>query len=583
MRVSVLLRIAFFMAIVILLSNAVFISRDYQDSWILEGLEIPFVMFMVIYAITFFSEKSAKSMVVLAVVCISVFVLIPNLKYKWFLGRYIDQQRQYSLTNYTVEEGHILPENYWVSGDSFYATTPLLHLFFASFSILTNIPLLYVFKFLPVLLSSIYPLLTYITVRNLGLTKERTVLRYALFISSMPIESALSYLVSGSMFGVLLSFFILSQIVKLLRKNSSSTWLLLVIFSVVLVMSHSFSALQLTLLLLAILVLQKFSSLRIKSYVKASTVFLMLLLNLGWLTFSAMRTLRNMTYEILNMGVLWGIYPERGVVPVRTFELAYVNIFETLKTILVINGAYAFLLLVMIGSIILIAKNRKWSNALKFLCLFNLLLVLLLAFAVLSRFGAYYWQRMPMLASIFYGIFFGILAVHLGKKRTRPLIAILLLITVVLATIQFYHCQPLVSPANVLLRNLPADEPLIYVVDVNSIYQREMIRFAEVYVNDTIVSDEVTTNQIVGLTRYDFPQTHLVWFYPFSRLIDKSTPQKEYDFFLMHLPGKSGAFAEQAEIRTKNLIFGALNNSTNSVVYSNGESFIVAKSIDGGT
>ena len=33
-------------------------NRDYQDSWILEGLEIPFVLFVVTFVFAFYLEKS---------------------------------------------------------------------------------------------------------------------------------------------------------------------------------------------------------------------------------------------------------------------------------------------------------------------------------------------------------------------------------------------------------------------------------------------------------------------------------------------------------------------------------------------
>jgi hypothetical protein len=569
------LKLVLFVEIIVLLGSALAISRDNQDSWILEGLEIPFIVFVTTYAITFYFEKRIKPMVALAAVCSSVFALIPNLKYAWFLGRNIDQHIQYSLSSYVLNEGYFMPNQYWTGPIRFYANTPLIHLSFASLSIISNIPILHTFKFLPVLLSSIYPLLTYTIIKKLGFTKEKTVLKYALFISSIPVEPALSYIVTGSMFGVLFSFFILSQIVKILQKNNRSDWLLLIILSVALVTAHSFSSIQLAILVLGVMALQKFSSLRIKSYLKTSAVFLILLLNLGWLMFQATGTLRYIISEIVNMGILRGIYPKTGVIPARFFELAYVNIFEALKTISVYDGAHVFLLLLMIASVLYVVKNRKWSNTLKFLCLFNALLWLLLVVGILSSVGAFYWLRIVRFASISYGVFFGILIVraHLDKRRMRPVVVSLLLITMGLATIQFYRYQPLVSPANVLSRNLPTDEPIVYVVEVNSIYQREMIRFAEDYVRGRIASDRVTTNQIYGLTSHNFSQTFVIWFYPFSGLLDKTIPEKEYDYFLIHIPGKSGAFEEQAEIRTRDLILNTINNS--SIVYTNGESYIV--------
>ena len=78
---SSILKIVLFIVILVLVGNAVAVSRDYQDSWVLEGLEIPFVLFVAIYALAFFSEKKIPSMVFLAVIGRLIFLLIPNLKY----------------------------------------------------------------------------------------------------------------------------------------------------------------------------------------------------------------------------------------------------------------------------------------------------------------------------------------------------------------------------------------------------------------------------------------------------------------------------------------------------------------------
>jgi len=56
---SSLLKSVLLIEIIILLGNAVAILRDYEDSWILEGLEIPFMLFVATFALAFFSEKSS--------------------------------------------------------------------------------------------------------------------------------------------------------------------------------------------------------------------------------------------------------------------------------------------------------------------------------------------------------------------------------------------------------------------------------------------------------------------------------------------------------------------------------------------
>jgi len=105
---------------------------------------------------------------------------------------------------------------------------------------------------------------------------------------------------------------------------------------------------------------------------------------------------------------------------------------------------------------------------------------------------------------------------------------------------------------------------------VNSIYQRQMIKFASEYVNGRIACDGTTGNQILGLTEPNFWIAHVIWW---MSPLEIRKPKIEYDFFLLHIPGASGPFQEQAEKRTGDLILEVIYNS--SIVYTNGESYVL--------
>ena len=152
------------------------------------------------------------------------------------------------------------------------------------------------------------------------------------------------------------------------------------------------------------------------------------------------------------------------------------------------------------------------------------------------------------------------------------LAAVIFSLIILLATLQFYKCQPLIPPANVLKKNLPANEPIVYVTGVNSIYQRQMIEFVGNYVHGGIACDLITREQLIGLTDFSFSAAFITGYYP----LDKSQLEKRYDYFLVHLPGPSGPFNEQAEMRTRDLILGAIYNS--SVIYTNCESYTLLHS-----
>ena len=576
MNPSRISKVVFLITIVILLSNAAFTSRDYQDSWTLEGLEISFLLFAITYTITFFLEKRVKSMVALATLCNLTFSLVPALKYSWFLGVHVDQHVQYRLANNVYTEGYISTQYPGVGG--IYSETPLTHLSFAIFSIVLNIPVVFSIKLIPVVWSAIYPLLMYSVIKNLKFSKRTKLLRYALFISSVPMGTRVAYIVTGSLFGTLLVFLILCQAMRLLQRNDRLHWVVFIFFVFALAMAHSTSSVELTMLLSSIWLLQYFTPVKIRSYLKAPTVLLVMLVSATWLVFSAKGALKDMMSPHYFAYILDGIYPKTGFIPSRFLDLTRINVFEAVKPVLVYHGEDALLLLLTSAGMIFVLKTRNQlkNNTIKFLFLFNVLLYTFLIIGVLSKVGGFFLQRVISFARISFPIFSSIFITNVIERKKWT--SLLVFSSIILLSIpQFYGYQPLIPSANTLSKDLPIDEPLVYVVMVNSIYQRSMINYAEKYVRGLIACDKVTTNQMVGLTRYNFSNSFVLWYYPFSRLLNNNITEKEYDYFLIHLPGKSGAFVEKAEIRTKSLILGALDNSSYNLVYSNGESFILAK------
>jgi hypothetical protein len=103
-----------------------------------------------------------------------------------------------------------------------------------------------------------------------------------------------------------------------------------------------------------------------------------------------------------------------------------------------------------------------------------------------------------------------------------------------------------------------------------------MINYAQGHINTgRIACDSITQNQVLGLTDYNFYKSHIADYYPFSILIDKNTIEQKFDYFLIHLPGKSGNLGVKPEIGTREFIIEATYNS--SVLYSDGESYILGK------
>jgi hypothetical protein len=566
-----MLKIALLIATMVLVFAATMVSKDYQDSWVLEGLEPYFIVFMITYAVTFFSEKRTLQLVILAVVCSIVMTLLPNLKYFWFLGREIDQQGQYRLASEVYSDGHIATQFHGGHAEV-YVNTPLIHLFFAIFSIVLNIPVMYSMKFLPILLSALSPMLAYSVMKNLKFSNKGAVLKCALFISSMPFGMD-PYVITGRTFGTLLAFLILSQIMRLIQKKDRRHWSIMMFLVIALAAAHSTSSLLFATTLLVLGLLLSVSSKRFLEFIKMkfhfkSTILLITIVTLAWLTFSGTIQLTEIVGILPNM--LFARTPTTGYIPSRFFELVSKNIFGALGSIIVYSGADLFLLFFTVIGLIFILKNiKQHNNTLKFLFLFNAILLGFLGVGIVMEIGNFFISRVLNLMSVSYGVLFGIAIDYLIKRRA--LRAVVLLPLVFLITVQFYYCQPLIPMANTISKDLPFNEPIAYTGEVNSIYQRQMIDFAEEYVKGRIASDRATTNQVIGLTSFDF-SANLTWYYPIASLVDKNIVRISYDYFLIHLPGKSGAFLEQAEMRTTKLIVDTLRDST--IIYTNGESYV---------
>lgn len=234
------------------------------------------------------------------------------------------------------------------------------------------------------------------------------------------------------------------------------------------------------------------------------------------------------------------------------------------------------MLLTLIGILVVSRKLCLRSESLVFLSFYILSLWLFLIIGSALGFGVQWYDRLIRLSSTVFPIFSSISLFYINKRISNTkLIIFVISMLMVLATIQLYGYQPLMPPASSISKDLPMDEPIGYRVWVNSAYQRNMIKHAETYIpqGTLIACDAVTRNQIIGLTNYNFSRSHIAWYYP----LDKTAPERNYDYFLIHLPGKSGAFQESAEVRTRTLIIESLYKSTKTynILYNNGESYML--------
>ena len=546
----------------VLISNALVIIRDYQDSWILEGLEIPFVLFVTIYVAAFFFEKKISWMIILAIIGRLVFLIIPNLKYVWFQGPYIDQQWQYVLSNYICKEGYISTEKTF----SHYTTVPFTHLSFSIFSFILGISVVDSIKYLPVLTSSIYPLLTYMLVEKMEFSERNTILKYSLFLSSIP-NAIEQYIITGRLFGILFVFLILFNIILILQKKDKRYWLLYTILIFTLATAHPVTIVILMALLLIIILIQRFSYLQQKSNLRLFIILLIASITAAWLMFQAQTSLQTILYEFF-VAVPRGTTPTDEYIHPGFYEHIRANIFSALKSFSVHYGADTFFLILTLTSQLILIKNRKkLNNIMNVFFTYIWLTFLLMIIGFFLKLGI---LRVLHFIRILFPISSSILILHISKnKYLKTLIYPIILFIIILAPIELYICQPLVPSANVLYKDVPPEVPIGYLNLVNTIYQRHIIKFSEFYLSGTIVSDHNSQGQIIGLTEINFSIKNSIRYYP----LDKNQRKRPYDYFLIRLPGKSGSLKENVAIVTPNQIIKNIYNS--SIIYTNSQSHII--------
>ena len=553
-------------AIIVLIGTAYSMNRDYQDSWTLQGLEIPFALFVVTFAFTFYLEKSILWRVTLAVLGRTVFMLIPTVKYVWFIGPFVDQTVQQALANYVVTNGHIMTSP---TVSQPYSLSPLIHLSFAMSSLVLNVPVASLMKYLPVFWSILFPLLIYIIVKNM-FPAESTLLGCALFISAIPISEA-QYVVSGSLFGLLLVQFILTILVLIYVRNNRYFWPILLFSVIALAAAHSVSSILFTGFLLILLFLKRFSRLGISSFLSTTKGLILTSIGLAWFMFQAYNTLQTIV-QIFTVGTLTGTNPVSQRIGTGSFAVLRINPIAAVMSFVVIYGADVLFSLLTFAGLLLMLRMRKRLNPVsKFLAILcSIILVLGVVGVVLSAGG----PRLLFVAESLFPIFSSVFVFSMLRKKTRVrklIVGVVFFLIIFSATIEFYGCQPLVPSANVLYKHLPSSVQLNNIGQVNSIYQRQMIIFAAKYLSEKVAAVFPITTQIIGLTDTNF-SLNVVSYDP----LDSNLTKPYYNFLLINMPGPAGHYAGNPDLslNSPSLVSNYISNQT--IIYTNGESYIIA-------
>jgi len=533
--------------------SAVFLNqRNYQDVWILQGIVVPTAIFIFFFLVaeTFIQEN--KTLVILAASLLAAMNLVPGLKYQLFSGVF-DAPSHFRFTDQIASQGYI-PENEHISEQ--YSGNPGMHIFMASISIISGISTNDVFRFIIPALSGLVPFIIYFVTKDI---LDNTTQRYVIIASSFPIFT---------------------------KMNKRTFLLIFAILGFNVIISHAITSLFVSFLLVGTLIILKsleilgkksLGRVRVATVVAPSLLYVVLFLA-WWANTSSynLNTLVDLTRALL-VGA-----PTSTPVPTRFHSISLMPRLQVLAVFHLRDGIIGMLslfgLFVFLRKLRLNEVSDKTETFYKFLIVFLSNFALFLFFEFVSGFGNIEYGRFIVyalpLCVFLVGLTLWRLCKFLNGISVKPIIrnlafASFLFILVSSCLIQFYRCQLLVPRSNVLSDDLPENEYLVYFGVVNTIYQIEMISFAEMHsYNSSIASDATTRFQVYGFSDPSFFSRH-VWHSPL-----KPGQSPKWGLFLLHTV-KAGHPSEKAEYRTRERIENFRLEAGN-IIYDNGESFIIS-------
>lgn len=553
------------------------------DIWILDGIVVPTAIFIFfsLLAEVFVHENKKFVLISISAFLIIGLNMIPGLKYQFFYGTY-DTPAHYRFIQEIAAQGYVPKKEFY---SETYGDNPCVHIFWACFSVISGISVNEVFKFIIPLLFGLVPLITYFIANTV---LDDATLKYVIIASSFPLIQA--YVIYGTHLAFIHYFILIAVLLRhVFTKTSRKEFLLMfLVLSFVLIASHAVSSFFVFLLMIGIVVVLCFLKILKReiggklSMFTLTNLFLLfaVLLWAWWETIAAINL--NFFAELVKMLAS----PKIPAIPARFYEIPLLAKLQILIVFNLTNIIIAILSLIGLFFLWKEIKRKNLPSATEtfYTNLFAILVAvsILLLIQTVSQFGVFSYERVIAYGIPFCTFFVGIAFAQLYKalkfssqKVQKLVFSSLLFMIFFPCLIQFFPYQPLVPRANVLSENLPENSYIVDLVLLNTVYQKQMITFAETHSeHGIIIADWVTRTQAYGFSSPNFFSRIL---YP-SPLEQTFNSEYEWNLFLLHT-SKGAAFGEKVEYRTEKVIQNLRLNAGNTI-YDNGESFIISKSFD---
>ena len=554
-------------------------QRNYQDSWTLEGVVPGVIGLIVVYVLAIAREKDNRVVALLSAVTTGLLAMIPALKYVQPYGVSIDSTVHYLATQTITLTGHGLDP------EQVYASIPAMHSWLASIALTGGVSPAVAIKYGLPMMSALYPLVIYWFSR--GARVPANITKFTLALACM--TAFPDYVPSGSGFSLLPFLLLLGSLLMREYYNPSgagkviSTGIALLLLGQ-LTIWHSTTPLMLPLALLA----TAFTPLGVKlvnrkaGSWRPNGTFLRFALLAG-IVYVAYHVLAgDRIYQVVSSTLYRLVVREdsaANVVPQRLFQITPLDM---LRVALVIQGRDGIMVALLgLGALIIWRNRVRWANLLNFYVFLLLIAVeylLMIGGAVTGldydRFLMVPVAISPFFAGVAVWWLYQKLMLRPGRLRwlRRSVWVGGVIALILMWGMEYYVYQPLIPKAKSLRADVQS-EYVVWLHAVNTAYQERMLTFAEQYTdpNTRFATDLTSQRQFWRYFGLDAGiRRGLVLPLHWQVALDD-----RIKFYLLHWPGPSGPLGEQVEDRSAAKITELRDTQGWSLVYDNGQSFIM--------
>lgn len=562
------------------LSIVLSVQRNYQDSWILEGIFWPFVGFIVIFLVVLWMEDDNRWVAIVCAWAVIVILLVPSLKYKQVYGEAIDAVAHYRIIDDLKTFGRISPNVYQVIAG--------MHSWLASMGITSGLSTSDIIKLGFPLLGGILPLLFYWICRRTQMPSGLP--KYVISLSCLATYPYHTLTGTGFTLIPLLCF----MSIMLVREYFCTTiseniiyTLLALITLVQLTIWHSTTPLLLLMILVGVSFTPVLVWLVTDRNKKVS-------INIRFLDMSLLAAVLILGYHTVETDKIFKVVFSRlyqlfvaennstAIVPASLFKLTLI---EALKVYLVVYGREALLFILMALGLFVIWRHRNRLDRLLYSYAYWSLIIIIFLIAIPMSLLGLDFRRLtwiPLTISPFFGGYF-LWQWKQNWARNRNIYQwlmgpggfLLTLLVIGIFVIEFYIYQPLIPKSKSLTPNTP-DEYSVWLHQVNTAYQQRMITFAETFSGPEMRFEiDIFGNR--QYMRYYGGVNNRGLYLPLAPMMGwdepENTPKKR--LFLLHWPGRAGGFAEQVTYRSVKNLTTLRNTKGWGLIYDNGESYIL--------